>query len=211
MNQTSIHSASLWTLLAPLTFLLILSACTGGAGTQNSAENDSDSIADTLVPQITLSQEREINGTVGDGTSMNVLELVTDSLDTLYIETTDIVVSGGLLCGQRVNVVYHKDEEGLKASSATNTTVLEHLWTRNTETGQSQSLEINANGRAATYDMPAAYTAWRLHGGRLLLSAHKRIGTEQAGYTDTFDIMLLNADSLVLAGNHGIQHYWREN
>lgn len=211
MNRTSIRSASLWTLLSPLALLLILSACTGGAGTHNDAENDSDSIADSLAIQTSLSPEREINGTVGDGTSMNVLELVTDSLDTLYIETSNIVVSGGLVCGHRVNVVYHKDEEGLTASSATNTTALEHLWTRRTETGQTQSLEINANGRAATYDMPAAYAAWRLHGGRLLLSARKRVGTEQAGYTDTFDIMMLNTDSLVLAGNHGMLHYWREN
>jgi len=194
-----------------MAFLLLLSACTGGKGIQNDAENDSNSITNSLAVQPSLSPEREVNGTVGDGTSMNVLELVTDSLDTLYIETTDIVVSGGLICGNRVNVVYHKDPEGLTASSATNTSALEHLWTRRTAIGQTQSLEINANGHASTYDMPAAYTAWWLQGGRLILSSPARFHAEQKAHSDTFDIMLLNADSLVLAGNHGMLHYWREN
>lgn len=200
------------TLFPACLLLCLLSACTGGNGSQNDAEQDSDSVAAALRPSpASPSRAREAVGTVGDGTSMHVLELVTDSLDTLYLETTNIVVSGGLVCGNRVNVVYHRDAEGLTATAATNTTALEHLWTRRTADGHTQSLEIDAEGRAATYDMPTAYNAWRLHGGQLLLSTPRKAGVEQSGYTDTFDIMLLDADSLVLAGTHGIQHYWREN
>lgn len=199
--------------LVPASLLLcLLSACTGGNGSASDAEHDSDSVATALRQSPAApSRDREAVGTVGDGTSMHVLELVTDSLDTLYLETSDIVVSGGLLCGNRVNVIYHRDAEGLTATAATNTTALEHLWTRWAANGHTQSLEIDAEGRAATYDMPTAYSTWQLHGGQLLLSTPRKAGVEQSGYTDTFDIMLLNTDSLVLAGTHGILHYWREN
>lgn len=210
--KTKPQSLRLVALASASLLLCLLAACTGGNGTASDASRDSDSVA--AAPQQTPTpprRDREAVGTVGDGTSMHVLELVTDSLDTLYLETSSIVVSGGLVCGNRVNVIYHRDAEGLTATAATNTTALEHLWTRRAANGHTQSLEIDAGGRAATYDMPTAYSTWRLHGGQLLLSTPRQAGVEQSGYTDTFDIMLLNADSLVIAGAHGLQHYWREN
>lgn len=194
--------------------LLALTACQGGTA-RGDAQNDSDSTAaatDSASLAAQAAPSRELTGTIGDGTSMNVLELVTDSLDTLYIETSRIVVSGGLLAGQRINVVYHKDPEGLLATAATNISALLHLWTRHDAQGHELSLELNPAGHAATYGVTAPpYNAWRLHGGLLLLSTPRRAGVEQSGYTDTFDIMQLDPDTLVLAGRHDVQRFWREN
>lgn len=188
----------------------VLSSCIGGQQ-QNETDKDSDSVAvATTVRE--PADAREIIGTIGDGTSMNMLELVTDSLDTLYIEMTGTQVQGGELVGDRIDIIYRKTTDGLVGTLAINMTSLQHLWTQDNGRGGTQSLELDAEGRATTYDMDhVIYDRWSLRGGRLLLHVSRLAGSENGGVTDTFDIMMLTADTLVLSNDAAQQIFWREN
>ena len=74
----------------------------------------------------------EAHGTVGDGTSMNVLEFVNDDGDTLYISKGAQSVMGGVVAGDELEVIYNVTKEDVVASVAVNLTALQHLW-RNAE------------------------------------------------------------------------------
>lgn len=146
----------------------------------------------------------EVEGIAGDGTSMNVLELITDNGDTISISTPGEMITGGINCGDRINVVYFANEEENLASVAINLTALQHLWTQKGADGHSQSLELNEGGRAITYNMNIDYIAWELKDGQLLLHSSKSIASEKKETVDTFQIMNLTDEQLVLA-NHNIE------
>lgn len=188
----------------------LLAACAGGN------TNDDASAVDTTLSVVgTVSRveaPRELEATIGDGTTMHTVEVVTDEMDTLYVEIENGSVAGGLRAGHRIDILYRRGEDALVALVAVNVSALQHLWTQERTPEGTQSLELNAGGRAATHDMePVSYDHWSLHGGRLLLTCAPTPGAEQSGYTDTFDIMLLTADTLVLSNEHGQQVFWREN
>lgn len=187
----------------------LLTACVGST-TGGASENDS-----TLSVQGTVNRiedAKEIEATIGDGTTMHTVEVVTDQMDTLYVEIENGSVCGGLRAGQRIDLLYRRTDDAFVAITAVNISALLHLWTRERSPQGTQSIELNAGGRAATYDMdPAVYHSWALHGGQLLLTCNPIPGVEQSGYTDTFDIMLLTADTLVISNQHGQQVYWCEN
>lgn len=187
--------------------LLLFTACEWGT-TENGGDGDSlqtDSTVDSV-------QVIETRGTVTDGSSMNVLELVTDKMDTLDIEIPITMVMGGVQEGDEVDVIYTKTEDGLMASIAINTTALQHLWTQPRSTGGTQSLEISPGGHATTYDMSGVdYDSWSISDGRLLLHSPRKAAVESSGYTDTFDILMLTPDTLVLGNNDTHSVFWCEN
>ena len=187
--------------------LFLLSSCEWGT-TTTGGENDSlltDSIVDSVLVV-------EVRGTAGDGSSMNVLELVTDQMDTLSIEIPNSLIAGGVQAGDEVDVLYTKQGGILTSTIAINTTALQHLWTQPCSTGGTQSLEISPEGHAATYDMPGVdYDSWSIHDGRLLLHSPRKAAVESSGYTDTFDILLLTSDTLVLGNEQTHSVFWREN
>ncbi len=114
--------------------------------------------------------------------------------------------------GDEVDVIYSKTEDGYMANIAINTTSLQHLWTQPRSTGGTQSLEISPEGHATTYDMPGVdYDAWSIHNGQLLLHSTRKAAVESSGYTDTFDILLLTPDTLVLGNADTQRVFWREN
>ncbi len=189
------------------TFLLLSVACEN-TGTQQQEE------ADTLVvmPVTEVAQMTEVRGTVGDGSSMNMLELVTADYDTLDIEIANSLVAGSIAAGNDIDVIYSNVEGTLVSSIAINLTALQHLWTQRNAQGNLQSLEINAEGQAATYNMAGLdYDHWTLKDGQLLLHAPQKAGVESSGYTDTFDILMLTADTLVLGASDSQTIFWREN
>ena len=193
----------LWLILP----LAVMSSCEWGT-TTNGGNDDSlevDSIVDSTMVY-------EVRGIAGDGTSMNVLELVTDGLDTLDIEIPVSMIAGGVQAGDEVDVIYSKTDDGYMANIAINTTALQHLWTQPRSTGGTQSLEISPEGHASTYDMPGVdYDAWSILNGQLLLHSPRKAAVESSGYTDTFDILLLTADTLVLGNEQTHSVFWREN
>ncbi len=153
----------------------------------------------------------EAHGTIGDGTSMNVLEFINDDDDTLYININGQAVMGGIRVGDEVEMIYNITKEENVASVAVNLTALQHLWMQRGEDGKEQSLELNSGGRAATYDMAIDYDSWQVRDGLLLLHSPKKLGDESPAIVDTFEIMQLTTDSLVLMNGNLVTEFERYN
>ncbi len=139
-----------------------------------------------------------VYGKCGEGTSMNTLELVTDSGDTVVVSIEEAAshgeVRGGLFAGDRMAVIKSPDSDNnAVASSVVNVTSLLGKWGN-----LDRNFELQPDG-SVLGDMkePHPYTSWRLLNGRLLLSS------------DTFDIRVLGPDSLLLAGSKGFVGYRR--
>jgi len=153
----------------------------------------------------------EAHGTIGDGTSMNVLEFINDDDDTLYININGQAVMGGIRVGDEVEMIYNITKEENVASVAVNLTALQHLWMQRGEDGKEQSLELNSGGRASTYDMAIDYDSWQVRDGLLLLHSPKKLGDESPAIVDTFEIMQLTTDSLVLMNGNLVTEFERYN
>lgn len=164
-----------------------------------------------IVPVDALPGIVEAHGTIGEGTSMNVLEFIDDDGDTVYINMNSQAIMGGEKAGDEVQVVYNVTSEENIASIAVNLTSLQHLWTQQGADGREQSLEINSNGRAATYDMSIDYESWEIMDGLLLLRSPKKLGDETPAVVDTFQIMELTEDNLVLMNGILTTEFEREN
>ena len=153
----------------------------------------------------------EAHGTIGDGTSMNVIEFVNDDGDTLYISKNGQSVMGGVTVGDELEVIYNVSKEDLFASVAVNLTALQHIWSQRGADGREQSLELNSGGRATTYNMAIDYDSWEVKDGLLLLHSPKRIGDENPAVVDSFEIMQLTTDSLVLMHGNLMTEFARYN
>lgn len=175
---------------------IALTACDG----KKKADDNTPPVTIVAVDQ--LPGLVEAHGTIGEGTSMNVMEFISDKGDTLYLEMNSAQVMGGENVGDEVQVVYNTTDESNVAQIAINLTSLQHLWSQRGADGKEQSLELNANGYASTYDMSVTYDHWEVHDGLLLLHSPKKIGDEKPAPVDTFEIMELTDESLVLM--HGV-------
>lgn len=139
-----------------------------------------------------------IYGRCGDGTSMNVLQLVTDKGETmeLLLEGTDTCanVQGGLLAGDRLAVIAYKNENGeLCARTVVNLTSLLGKWS-----SIDRNFTIEEGGVVnGDNTEPNPYIEWKINNGRLVLGA------------DTFSVYSLGPDSLLLENANGIYSYKR--
>lgn len=188
-----------------------MQSCIDGNNKKNTSDKDSDSIHVILIDSIDVPGMYEKVGIVGEGTTMNVLELITDEGDTISIECPNDMVTGGVSVGDRIAITYNAGEESNYAMTSINLTALQHLWTQQGMDGHDQSLELDENGRATTYDMAVEYNAWSLEDGKLLLHSPKKIASESAAIIDTFEIMELNDDHLVLMHGNLTTEFEREN
>ena len=143
----------------------------------------------------------ETRGIIGDGSSMNLLQLIEFDGDTLDIIAANQMIMGGLIVGNEVDVIYSLIDGNLVAQTAVNLTALQHLWSQHVGGGETKSLEIDSNGRAPTYNMSIEYDHWAVRDGVLLLSSPRKVGDEKPADVDTFQIMMLTEDSLVLMAN----------
>lgn len=187
----------------------IVASCNGNGNKGNEDEEDSAKVI--VIDSISVPSIYNITGVVGDGTSMNVLELVTDNGDTLLIECPSEMVVGGVEVGDLMAVTYNSNGETNSIMTSINLSALQHLWTQKGADGRSQSLEIDEDGRAVTYDMSVEYNAWSLVDGKLLLHSPKKVASEQAAMVDTFEIMELNDEHLVLMHGELATEFVREN
>lgn len=185
-------------LVFPLAFL---AGCTGG--TQQIQEQAS---AEDSLSEIIEHGPKEIRGTAGDGTSMNVIEIVATNGDTLYITTPAQMVSGGIEAGDEVDVIYNDNGDENTGVVAINISTLTKVWNHINTLGAKQSIELCSNGDVNTWNMPApAYDSWKLEGGKLLMHSPAVLAKEVGEHTDTFDILSLRKNELVLSlHNHEI-------
>jgi hypothetical protein len=185
-------------LVFPLAFL---AGCTGG--TQQTQEQAS---AEDSLSEIIEHGPKEIRGTAGDGTSMNVIEIVATNGDTLYITTPAQMVSGGIEAGDEVDIIYNDNGDENTGVVAINISTLTKVWNHINTLGAKQSIELCSNGDVNTWNMPApAYDSWKLEGGKLLMHSPAVLAKEVGEHTDTFDILSLRKNELVLSlHNHEI-------
>lgn len=153
----------------------------------------------------------EEHGWIGEGTSMNVMEFINDDGDTLYIEMNNQSVMGGVRVGDEVEAIYNVTQDENVASVVVNLTALQHLWAQRGADGREQCLELDSEGRASTYDMSIDYDSWQVRDGLLLLHSPKKLGEERPEIVDTFEIMQLTPDSLVLMNGHYVTEFQRYN
>lgn len=170
--------------------LLLFTACNGK--TDNTKGEGTDSVV-SLVPDTAL------YGTVGEGTTMHVLELKTDGGKTLTLEMVDddeSTVQGGVFSGDRVTLTFVENESGEKViTRMVNMTSLVGKWTsldRNFKILEDGAVE--SAGTAETHP----YTQWTMSNAQLILNA------------DTFDVITLGPDSMSLENNKGIFVYKRQ-
>ena len=166
--------------------LLILASCVETKKGEGGTETDSLAIVEQTTVEV---------GTVGDGTSMHLLELVGRSGDTLYFDYENNAV-GGLACGDLVSVEYTKGDGELNAEHIVNLTALCNSWMANYDFGSSY-LTLKQDGRASYVGSDFPYKKWAICDRCLYLTKDGAYMTEE-GDIDTFDIVLLTEDSLLL-------------
>ncbi len=182
----------------------LVAVCTIFACTQNGKQdtvNDSDDSTNITVND-TLGEMTEINARIGDGTTMNYLELIASDGDTLSLLYGGANRIGKLLAGDVLNVVYYNNTDGEQAAfTYVNLTSLQHVWEK--ADGSGQSIEIDEGGKVVTYDMPddCQYDSWKIVDGKLLLHTPKPIGKEVSERVDTMSIEFEDADDKVLLLN----------
>jgi len=175
-------------------------------GCKGKQQPQSDKTVKTAIKKPTTTEEVtpkvvETRGIIGDGSSMNVLQLIEPDGDTIDIVAANQMVMGGLIVGNTVDVVYSLIDNNLVAQTAVNLTSLQHLWSQHVGNGERKSLEIDKDGFATTYNMSIQYDRWAVRNGLLMLSTPRKVGDEQPAQVDTFHIMMLTEDSLVLMSN----------
>lgn len=165
-----------------------------------SCNGNSKKVADNGMEIAAQQEEADttLYGKCGEGTSMNVLELITDKGDSisLMLEGADASadVQGGLLAGDRLAVLAYKDADGeMFAQKVINVTTLMGKWTSIDRTFELQEGGVVVGDNTE----PKPYVEWRIFDGKLVLTA------------DTFSVYCLGPDSLLLENKNGIYAYKR--
>ena len=173
--------------------ILVVAACT------NTTRPNMD-IEDEMVG----APDSAIYGTVGDATSMHVLTIVTDNGREMAVamnqDTIHSDIQGGLYAGDNICVTTMPDpsdpKRGMKmVAKAVNLTSLLGHWI-----SLDRNFTIKENGiiEAKNNIESKPYTSWQMRNCQLILNA------------DTFDIIALTPDSLVLEGSDGVYGYKRK-
>jgi len=170
--------------------IALLTACNGKTENKDGEQNDT---IISLVPDTAL------YGTVGEGTTMHVLELKTDGGKTLSLEMNtdeESDVQGGVFAGDRVTLTFTENDNGDKTiTRMVNLTSLQGKWTsldRNFKILEDGTVE--STGSAETHP----YTLWSMVNAQLVLNA------------DTFSVLTLGPDSMSLENKNGIFVYKRQ-
>lgn len=177
----------LFTFVAFVTASFLFMGCNGRSGNTTTSNENSmshDSIADSTI-----------YGVCGESTAMHTLELISDLGDTLHYVIGENAggkqdVKGGLLVGDRLAVIEGGRLDGYKvAKQVLNLTTLMGRWV-----SADKDFEIREGGTVKSLNKmdDSPWTSWKIRNGQLLLNA------------DTFDVYMLNADSLFLENSRGI-------
>ena len=156
------------------------------------------------LPVVIIDNGQEIEGDTtvfGEcvDAAMNSLSLLTSAGDTIeYIfssEEGDADVQGGQFMGDKMAVIGYETAEANVARKVVNLTSLMGRWV-----SLDKNFEIKEGGvvESSVAAESNPYTSWKIFNGRLILSK------------DTFDIVSLSQDSLLLENDNGIYAYKRQ-
>lgn len=198
------------TVIVPVLFASLLLCnchCTKSNPTDGTDSEKQKPATDTAMA------DSSIWGKMGEGTSMNVMEFVTDKGDTLYLsrfceETgNDAEVKGDIRNFSdrfAVTMTGSNEEEVHSILSCVNVSQLMGTW--KDATGGTLTLYIDGTADKG----PANYTAWQICNGRLILSC--KVSTEygETSRNDTMIIDQLYEDSLkLLTPQHEVLSFGR--
>jgi hypothetical protein len=153
-------------------------------------------------------------GICGEATSMNVLQLITDTGDTLMLDISDAkdrdMVFGGLQAGDRMAIIpsYTRDI----AKMVINQTALLGNWVMpNPIDGSDEvGISIKEGGVAESIEQGSIiYRTWRLVKGHLEITL-VRDGANDVEELNIYDITKLTADSLVYRDAEEVFEYSRQ-
>ena len=153
-------------------------------------------------------------GICGEATSMNVLQLITDTGDTLMLDISDAkdrdMVFGGLQAGDRMAIIpsYTRDI----AKMVINQTALLGNWVMpNPIDGSDEvGISIKEGGVAESIEQGTIiYRTWRLVKGHLEITL-VRDGANDVEELNVYDITKLTADSLVYKDAEEVFEYSRQ-
>lgn len=179
-------------ILSVVSLVMLIATMVGcnGKKAENSMEGN-DSI-EVMV------QDTAVYGIVGEGTTMHVLELLTDEGKTvLYEMDTDSLsdIQGGIFAGDRITVIVAPGSDMPQVVKAVNMTTLLGKWT-----ALDRNFEIKEDGvvESPMKTETHPYTHWQMVNASLVLNA------------DTFSVLQLASDSLALENANGIFVYKRQ-
>ncbi len=209
VNLHKIYRKMKKTFYVPLMFagLLLCNCHCAKTAPKDGDDKDSTKVTDTLTVA-----DSTMWGRMGEGTSMNVMEFVTEKGDTLYLsrysESTglDAQVIGDIRnFSDRFAVTTRGTtvDEGQSLQTCVNVSQMMGLWK-----SSKGSLTLYADGTA---DNGAAnYTSWQMCNGKLVLSGKVTTEYGETARIDTMLIEQLDDDSLKLTTpQHEIISYGR--
>ena len=184
--------------------VLMMGSC--GGNTQKVPFDNGDSL--------NVDQDSTVYGICGEATSMNVLQVITDTGDTLAFDISAArdngKVLGGLQAGDRMAVLPNGDKT--IASLVINQSTLLGNWVMpNPIDGSDEvGISIKEGGIAESIDQGSIiYRTWRLVRGQLEIVMVRDGATdvEEVGF---YDILKLQADTLVYRDAEETFEYYRQ-
>lgn len=172
-----------------------------GILTMGSCGNKSDKVPFDNGDSLGIEVDSTLYGICGEATSMNMLQMITDTGDTLMLDISaakeNDQVFGGLQVGDRMAVL--PNDNKTVANTVINQTTLLGNWVMpNPIDGSDEvGISIKEGGVAESIDQGSIiYRTWRLSKGRLEIVL-VREGGNDVEELNVYDILKLTADSLV--------------
>lgn len=161
-----------------------------------------------------MSIDSTLYGICGEATSMNMLQMLTDTGDTLMLDISNAnekeQVFGGLQVGDRMAVVPNEDMTSAKIV-INQTTLLGNWVMPNPIDGSDEvGISIKEGGVAESIDQGTIiYRTWRLVKGHLEIVL-VRDGANDVEELNIYDLLKLTADSLVYKDSEETFEYSRQ-
>ena len=172
-----------------------------GILTMGSCGNKSEKVPFDNGDSLGIEVDSTLYGICGEATSMNMLQMITDTGDTLMLDISaakeNDQVFGGLQVGDRMAVL--PNDNKTVANTVINQTTLLGNWVMpNPIDGSDEvGISIKEGGVAESIDQGSIiYRTWRLSKGRLEIVL-VREGGNDVEELNVYDILKLTADSLV--------------
>ncbi len=194
-------------IIGVLMSMLMLTSCGGKKGSSQEETTGWEYIGDSQANDST------IYGICTDGTTMNILQMLTDSGDTLTLSVIKAKENnqlfGGMGVGDRMAVLANVQKT--EATMVVNQSTLMGEWVMpNPMDGSSEmGIYIKDGGVAESINMSSlVYQSWRLHNGMLEIVSTRDDG---ANYEETnnYTILYLTKDSLAIRDEEGSFEYRR--
>jgi len=195
-------------LFLAITMAVVIASC-GNKNQQGNYEND---VID--VNELSTTDKTKY-GIVGAGTTMNQLQMINDNGDTLSVAISAAKekqqMLGGLSQGDRIAVMIAEENGQKVATEVVNlNSLLGHWIMPNPMDGSDYvGMTIKEGGIAESINQSSTfYKTWRIFNGKLILVAD-RDGGGDLEETDTFSILSLGADSLIIQSSEDKYEYAR--